>query len=168
MVANLLGLARIEAETLEPRRQAVDLRELVVDSAARLGRLGSTSEVVVDLPPDLPWVHADYTLVEQTMRNLLENALRHSPDGAPVVVRGTADDRTVSITVADRGPGVAAADRATIFEPFRTGATAGTSGIGLAICKAVAEAHGGTIAVGGSPDGGAEFTVTLPLDPAAR
>jgi len=95
--------------------------------------------------------------------NLLENAARHSPRGATVDV--TVRDRTdaIELVVADAGPGVGAAEIDTIFEPFHSGTTAGTSGVGLAICKAAVEAHGGTIAVGDSPRGGAAFTVTLPL-----
>lgn len=164
LVANLLSLARIEAGALVPRRQALDMRELIEDSTARLGRLTAEVTVVLDIPADLPALHGDYTLIEQTVRNLVENAVRHSPSGGAVVVqcKPVLPDG-MQLVVRDRGPGIPAVVASSVFEAFRTGSTAGTSGIGLAICKAVVEAHGGTIAVGGPPEGGAEFTVTLPL-----
>jgi two-component system OmpR family sensor kinase len=94
--------------------------------------------------------------------NLLENAARHSPPGRPVEVGLTATGRLVRLQVADHGPGVAAEDAETVFEPFHSGTLAGSSGLGLAICKAVVEAHGGTIALRGFPGFGAVFCVTLP------
>jgi K+-sensing histidine kinase KdpD len=163
LVGNLLSLARVEAGALVPRRQAVDIGELVAESTRRLGRLHARHAIVVTLEEGLPFVQADYTLLEQVVTNLLENALRHSPAGSPVEVRASTGPDGLQLTVTDAGPGVPDEERAEIFEPFRTGATGGVGGIGLAICKAVAEAHGGTITVGGPPDGGAEFTVTLPL-----
>jgi two-component system sensor histidine kinase KdpD len=163
LVGNLLSLARVEGGGLEPRRQAVDIVELVELCAARLSRVLAETGVVIDAAPDLPLVLADHTLLEQVMTNLIENAARHSPRGASVDIMVRADARAIELVVADGGPGVSAADRATIFEPFRSGPSAGKSGIGLAICKAVVEAHGGTIDVGDSSRGGAAFTVSLPI-----
>ena len=163
LVANLLSLARIEADGLHPRRQAVDLAELVQVCAARLDRLLTATGVTIDAEPGLPLVLADYTLLEQMVTNLLENAVRHSPAGAPIEISVQARDRTVELVVADAGPGIRREDIDTIFEPFRSGSTAGRSGIGLAICRAVSEAHGGTIAVSDSDRGGAALTVVLPI-----
>jgi two-component system sensor histidine kinase KdpD len=164
LVGNLLSLARVEGGGLEPRRQAVDIVELVQLCIARLARPLAGIEVVTVAPPGLPLVLADHTLLEQVVTNLLENAGRHSPPRAGIDIVLRAHGRVIELVVADGGPGVAPDQVATIFEPFRSGTTAGQSGIGLAICKAVVEAHGGTITVGDSPRGGAAFTVTIPID----
>lgn len=161
LVANLLSLARVEGGGLHPRRQAVDLPELVQDCIAHLGHAAVGTDIRVDAEPGLPLVMADYALLAQVVTNLLDNAVRHSPPGQPVEVHLRARPRVVRIDVADHGPGVADGDAAAIFEAFHAGALAGTSGLGLAICKAVVEAHGGTITVRGSPGFGAVFRVTL-------
>lgn len=162
LVANLLSLSRIEAGALEPRRQPVDVAELVEAGAQRLSRLFADRRLTVDLPEDLPLVNADYVQVDQVVTNLLENAARHTPVGSTVTVSARAVPSGVALQVDDTGPGVEPEQMAAIFEPFRSGPIAGSSGIGLAICKAVVEGHGGTIGVSGNPEGGARFTVVLP------
>jgi K+-sensing histidine kinase KdpD len=162
LVANLLSLARIEGGGLQPNRQAVDIAELVAVCVGRLGALAPV-KVVVDIAPDLPAIHADHSMLDQVLTNLLENAARHSPVGEPVQVVARGADGEVRITIADRGPGVRADAVDAIFQPFHSGQEAGSTGVGLAICKGVVEAHGGTIRVGGNPGGGAAFTVTLPV-----
>jgi two-component system sensor histidine kinase KdpD len=162
LVGNLLSLARIEGGGLQPRRQAVDLGELVDDCLTRLGHALASTAVVVHNDGDLPMVMADHTLLGQVVTNLVENAVRHSPPGESVEIELHHVARCVELSVSDHGPGVSEDDAATIFEPFRSGALAGSSGVGLAICKAVVEAHDGTIVVRGLPQHGAVFTVTLP------
>ena len=162
LVGNLLSLARIEGGGLRPRRQAVDLAELARRCVDRLGHALTATDVVIDADADLPLVLVDHTLFEQVVTNLLENAARHSPPGEPIEVSLHSLPGAVELQVADHGPGVAPEHAATIFEPFRSGTTSGSSGIGLAICKAVVEAHAGTITVRGLPRGGAVFVVTLP------
>jgi two-component system sensor histidine kinase KdpD len=162
-VANLLSLARVEGAGLQPHRQAIDLGELVEGCVERLGLVSSATQVTMDIPPDIPILHADYAMLDQLITNLLENAARHSPADKPVTVVARATRSDVRISVSDRGPGVPDHDVEAIFEPFRSGQLAGSTGVGLAICKAVVESHGGTIGVGGTPGGGAEFTVALPL-----
>jgi K+-sensing histidine kinase KdpD len=161
IVSNILSLSRIESGALSPSLQATDLGELVAHSASRLHRLFEGRTVHLNLPEDLPLVLADYSQIDQVVTNLLENAVRHTPPGTAidVDVRSTAD--TVVVTVADDGPGLDPAQRDSLFEAFHSGQRA-TSGIGLAICSAVVEAHGGTIAAGDSPAGGACFTFSLP------
>jgi signal transduction histidine kinase len=116
----------------------------------------------VQVEEGLPAVPADFALIDQVVTNLLENALRHSPHGGTVGLVVSSGRSTVRLDVVDHGPGVAPTDREHIFEPFRSGSPTATSGIGLAICRAVVEAHRGTIRVGDTPGGGATFTVELP------
>ena len=163
LVANLLSLSRIEAGALVPRRQPVDIGELLGDTSRRLASLLADHPLALDVPDDLPLIEADYTLLGQVFTNLLENAARHTAPGSAVEVSVRTTTAGVAVSVADRGPGVLAGDNDdALFEPFRPGPVTGSSGMGLAICKAIAEAHGGTIEAGPNPGGGARFTVTLP------
>jgi K+-sensing histidine kinase KdpD len=164
IVANLLSLSRIEGGTFSPDRQPVDVTDLVRTSTARSARLLDGLVVSVDAPDDLPPVLADHTQIDQVVTNLLENAARHSPAGAPVRVEVAAQPGRVVVAVSDAGPGLDPALRQRVFEPFRTAGDGVSTGIGLATCKAIVEAHGGTIAVRDGRDGGACFTFSLPLD----
>jgi two-component system sensor histidine kinase KdpD len=163
IVANLLSLSRIEAGALQPDRQAVALDELLAERVRRLAPLFRTVRVQVDVPEGLPLVDADYTQLDQVVTNLLENAARHSPPRSTIRVTAVERDGMVEMTVADEGIGVARFNRERIFEPFRQGEGRGSSGVGLAICKAIVEAHGGTIDVRPNPGAGARFRFTLPI-----
>lgn len=163
LVANLLSLSRVEAGTLQPDLQAVDLEELLTDRVRRLARVLQDVHLDTDLPDVLPLVDADYTLTDQIITNLLENAARHSPPQSTIRIDVTENGDEVEIAISDQGPGVPPDDRATVFEPFRSGATSRSTGIGLAISKAIVEAHGGHITVGDATRGqGARFAFTLP------
>jgi two-component system, OmpR family, sensor histidine kinase KdpD len=164
LVANLLSLSRIEAGALAPDLQAVDLDELLTDRVRRLSRLLRDVKVETRLPDLLPLVDADYLLVDQVVTNLLENAARHAPLGSTVTIEANDLGDVMEVVVSDQGSGVAPSEREWIFEPFRTGSSTNrSSGVGLAICKAIVEAHGGTISVGDAPGGGARFAFTLPI-----
>jgi two-component system sensor histidine kinase KdpD len=163
IVANLLSLSRIEAGAMTPDRQAVDLDELVADRVRRLGGLFRQVRVQVDIPPDLPLVDGDYTQLDQVVTNLIENAARHAPPASLVRISAEARNDMVELRVSDEGIGVPDWERQRIFEPFRKGEGSRSSGVGLAICKAIVEAHGGTIDVDRTPGGGATFAVCLPM-----
>ena len=163
LVANLLSLSRIEAGAFEPERQAVDLEELVTDRVRRLAPLLREVELKVDLPPVLPLVDADYGQLEQVFTNLLANAARHAPSGTDVWILARRDADRVRVEVSDHGKGIPVAEHTRIFEPFERGDGSRSSGIGLAICKAIVEAHGGTIGVDRTFGGGATIVFTLPV-----
>ncbi len=163
IVANLLSLSRIEAGALQPERQAVDLQELVADAAGRLDRLFQRVRVELDFASELPLADADYSQLDQVVTNLLENAARHSPRGSTVRVGGRLrGDGMLGVFVEDEGPGIPAGDRHHVFEPFWRGEGSSSSGVGLAICKAIVEAHGGSITVESGPGRGTAFVLTLP------
>jgi two-component system sensor histidine kinase KdpD len=167
LVANLLNLSRIEAGALQPDRQAVAMDELVAHVVKRLDRLFGRRRVQLDLA-QLPLVDGDYTQLEQVVTNLLENAARHAPAGSTIRVGGKEVGDFVQLWVDDEGPGIARFERERIFEAFRRGDGSSSSGIGLAICKAIVEAHGGTITANGAPSGGARFLFSMPKRHAAR
>jgi two-component system sensor histidine kinase KdpD len=163
LVDNLLSLSRIEAGAFHPDRQAVDLQELIVDRLRRLAPIFSDLQVRTRLPGDLPLVDADYAHIDRVMTNLLANAARHAPAGTDVWVIAKAQPELVQVEVSDRGAGVPDGGEEAIFEAFQRGEGGGSSGIGLAICKAIITAHGGTIGVERTFGGGATFTFTLPV-----
>lgn len=161
LVANLLSLSRIEAGALRPERQAVAMDELLAHTVKRLDRLFARRRVQLELPA-LPLVDGDYSQLDQVVSNLLENAARHAPLGSTVRIGGREAGGLVEIWIDDEGAGIAPFERARLFEPFRKGDGSSSSGIGLAICKAIVEAHGGRIAADAAPGGGARFRFSLP------
>ena len=163
LVDNLLSLSRIEADAFHPDRQAVDLEELISDRLRRLAPIFTDLHVRTRLPGDLPLVDADYAHVDRVMTNLLANAARHAPSGTDVWVIAKAEGDMVRVEVSDRGMGVLDGAEDAIFEPFQRGEGGGSSGIGLAICKAIIAAHGGQIGVERTFGGGATFAFTLPV-----
>jgi two-component system sensor histidine kinase KdpD len=163
LVDNLLSLSRIEAGAFHPDRQAVDLEELIADRLRRLAPIFGELHVRTRLPGDLPLVDADYAHVDRVMTNLLANAARHAPAGSDVWVIAKAEDEMVRVEVSDRGMGVPEGAEEAVFEAFQRGEGGGSSGIGLAICKAIISAHGGAIGVERTFGGGATFWFTLPV-----
>jgi two-component system sensor histidine kinase KdpD len=164
IVGNLLSMSRIEAGSLQPEKQAVALDELATACAHRLDRLLTRAPVDLDFPDDLPYADADYSQLDQVMANLLENAARHAPGGSHIHVRGRdAGDDRVEFSVEDEGAGIPTEERTRAFEPFQRGANSTGSGVGLAICRAIVDANGGTIAIEDGATGGARVVVTLPV-----
>ncbi len=164
-VRNLLYMTRLESGTVQVRCDWTPVEDVVGAALTRLEDGLRDREVITRLDAELPPVPMDGLLIEQVLLNLLENVLRHTPQGTPieVAVRTTGD--SVLIEVADRGPGIAADAVEQIFAKFHGTARAGGCGLGLAICRAIASLHGGSIAAANRPGGGAVFTVALPLSP---
>jgi two-component system, OmpR family, sensor histidine kinase KdpD len=165
-VDNLLDMARFESGEFRLSSSWNSIEE-IVGSAARLsGRLLATRTLTTDVPAGLPLVKCDAVLIERVLVNLLENAAKYTPPEATVElsVRLVGDDMVV--TVADNGPGIRPGQEEEIFDKFTRGvresAIAGV-GLGLAICKAIVEAHGGSIKAMNRAGQGAAFAFTLPV-----
>jgi two-component system sensor histidine kinase KdpD len=162
LVENLLDISSLETGGAEPRREQVDLGEVL--EAAR-DSIGAGREAVrVTAGEDLPTLRADATQLERAFANLFENAVRHG-EGRPVLVRSRLVGPRLVIRVVDQGPGIPRADRGRIFEPFYRGEAAGNhtgSGLGLAIAKGFVEANGGEIAVESLASQGTTFVVSFP------
>ncbi len=168
MVGNLLDLSRIEGGALRPERAWYDAGELIADVAARFEPRMDGRAFTVSVEPDLPLLFLDYVEIAQVLGNLLENALRHTPAGTPVRLEAARVGGTVVFSVRDAGPGIPPEVQPRVFDTFyRLGAerTTGGSGIGLAICKGLVDAHGGRIWVESAPGAGAAFRFALPIDP---
>ena len=157
-------MTRLESGSVVLKREWVPLEEVVVAAIAQLEpRLGKR-EVRLGLAPDLPLISVDPVLLEQLVVNLVENAVKYAGESA-IEVEARAETGAMVMTVADRGPGISPGFEERIFERFFRGRHAGASGVGLGlpICKAICEAHGGSIRASSRDGGGAVFTVTLPL-----
>ena len=175
LVGDLLLLARADSGRESPRRR-VDLAAVVREAVTEAAPLASGHPLTLDLPEEDVELVVDGAAddLHRLVLNLIENSLIHTPAGTPVVASLRRLDGHVRLQVADRGPGVPAELRTRIFERFaRTGENdssrpARSSGLGLAIVRAVTEAHGGRVEVGDAEGGGAVFTVTLPAAAAIR
>ena len=164
MVDDLLDLSRIEAGAVNPRTDWCDLADAVARAAEQVEQRFGENRIELDVPSDLPFVRADAAQLERVFSNLLENAVKFSPDGASVRVSGGAGGGRVTVRVTDSGPGVPTSRRSEIFEPFVRGSGANQgSGLGLAICRGLVEANGGEISLQGTAGKGSTFAVTFPL-----
>lgn len=166
LVANLLDMARIQSGEVKLNLQWQDFEE-VAGSALRASRSQLTAhKVETRLARALPLVRFDAVLIERVLCNLLENAAKYTPPASSIVISAEADGQFLNVTVLDNGPGLPIGREEAIFEKFTRGvhesATSGV-GLGLAICRAIVEAHAGTICAKASPGGGASFVFTLPL-----
>lgn len=162
-VANLLSMSRIEAGVFEPDRQAVDVHEIVADRVKQLGPLLRHVRVRIDIPDDTPLLDADYAQLEQVLSNLLANAARHAPADSEVWIAAVREGAMLRLEVSDQGSGIAEEEVARLFEPFERGVGSRSTGIGLAICRSIVEAHGGLITVRRTFGGGATFSFTIPV-----
>lgn len=165
LVANLLDMTRLQSGAVKPRREWVPAVEVIGSALTRLERRLADRPVTTEIPDDLPLLPVDPVLLEQLLLNLLDNATKYTPAGSPIDVSASAADGAVAIEVADRGPGIPPGDEERVFERFRRGAHGDVAGagLGLAIARAIAIAHGGTLAATPRPGGGAVFRLTLPL-----
>jgi two-component system sensor histidine kinase KdpD len=163
LVHNLLDMSRIEAGALDPRLIESSVAE-VAGPVVRRARAASGQLVVVDVPEELPPVLADPVRLDQVLTNLLDNARSYAADSPVEVVARQAGD-TVELRVVDHGPGVPASERERVFDQFyrvESGRRPEGTGMGLAICRGIMLAHGGTLRVETTPGGGASFVLTLP------
>ncbi len=170
---DLLALARLDANTNVPWHDA-NLQDVIANAEKTISADLLTKDVKLDVQvPDVV-VRARRTDLERMFRNLFENAIRHSPARSRIEVGGFNLGAAVAIFVTDCGPGIAAADRPRVFEPFWRGAAEQASdapgaGLGLAIARKIARAHGGEIAIAETQGSGATFRITVPIaGPMAR
>ncbi|MGX1971663.1 ATP-binding protein [Streptomyces kronopolitis] len=160
LVGNLLDMSRLQTGTVTPLIRDIDLDEVV---PMALGGVPEGS-VTLDIPEELPIVAVDPGLLERSVANLVENAVKYSPDGRAVLVSASALGDRVELRIADRGPGVPDDAKDRIFEPFQRYGDAPRGagvGLGLAVARGFAEAMGGTLAAEDTPGGGMTMVLTL-------
>jgi two-component system, OmpR family, sensor histidine kinase KdpD len=163
MVDDLLDLSRIEVGAVDPRTDWCDLLDVVARSVEDVVARFGERPFQIDLPPNLPLVRADAAQLERVFSNLLENAVKFSPQESPVRVSGGPGGGRVTVRVTNDGPGIPRARRAEIFEPFVRGGDRQGSGLGLAISRGLVEANGGEIGLQTSAGQGTTLAVSFPL-----
>jgi two-component system sensor histidine kinase KdpD len=164
IIRNVLDMTRLEAGGIKINREWQSLEEIVGAVTNRMAGQFQTHPLHISLPTDLPLIPCDDLLIEQVMRNLLENALKYSPEGTDISLSAMVKDLEVLVSVADRGQGVPPGESERIFEKFVRGKhVGGGAGLGLAICQGFVALHGGRIWMDNLPEGGSAFTFTLPI-----
>ena len=166
LISDLLDVARIESGSLSVTPAPVEVSALMEEVKGIFLAVGGGNNIRIDLPADLPMVMADRRRVVQVLNNLLSNAVRQSPESSVIRVSAAFQGVHVAVSVSDRGRGIAADMLPRLFRKFSRSADEEKedTGLGLAICKGIVEAHGGRIwAESDGPDTGARFTFTLPV-----
>lgn len=163
-VENLLSVTRMEEGRMALHLKPELLSEVVGGAMQRLEKYGSTHHLRVEQEDDLHMARIDARLILQVLTNLIDNAVKYTPPGSEIAVRTLRRDGMVVVEVADTGPGIPDADKEKVFEMFYTSAGSDARrgmGLGLALCKSIVNAHGGTISVSDNVPHGAVFAFTL-------
>jgi signal transduction histidine kinase len=161
-------MSRVEAGTLRVEPEPADLNPIIQETAAEFQMMTRNHRVEVVLPASVPLVLADPQRARQVLRNLVENAVKYSPEGGPVTIKAEAKPNHVQISVTDQGIGIEPQHLDHIFDRFFQVDSASTrkvggSGLGLSICRAIVEAHDGQIWAESQANVGSTFYFTLPL-----
>jgi two-component system sensor histidine kinase KdpD len=166
MVTNLLDVARMQSAGVRLNREWHSLDEIVGSALSQVGPALSERNLRTDLPGDLPLLEVDASLMERVLVNLVDNALKYTPAGTNIVIGAKAVGESMYCFVEDNGPGLPPGDSEHLFEPFVRGrkesAISGV-GLGLALCRSIVGAHGGTIQAKVARPFGARFEIWLPL-----
>ncbi len=168
LVANLLNMTRLEAGAMKVNQQPEDVQDLIGAALEPLNERLEKRPVQIQLQPGMPLVPMDFSLMENVLVNVIDNAIQYSPDGSPLEILAFFDEQNVEIRVEDRGAGISSQDLERVFDKFSRvdrpthGLRSGT-GLGLSICRGIVEAHGGSIWAENRPGGGTVIRLMLPL-----
>jgi two-component system sensor histidine kinase KdpD len=171
LVTNLLDMARIESGQVNLRLEWQPFEEVVGAALNATQQMLKHHDVIVEIPQRPPLVRFDSVLIERVLVNLLENASKYTPAGTSIWLSATTAQNNLRVSIADNGPGLPVGGEEAVFQKFTRGEKESSTpgvGLGLAICRAIIDAHHGKISASNRPGGGAVFTFTLPLgDPPA-
>lgn len=166
LVTNLLDMARLQSGHVELRQDWCAIEELIETASRQMALPLQAHTLNVACDAALPLCRFDPILIERVLVNLLDNAAKYTPEGSTITVRAQAADGALQVDVEDDGPGLRPGSEERLFAKFERGASESAQpgvGLGLAICRAIVSAHGGTIQARNRPQGGAVFSFSLPL-----
>ena len=166
VVNNLLDMARLESGFLKLNQDWCDVQDIIGVAVSRLESLRHWP-LKIDIQPNLPLLYTDFVLIEQVIVNLLDNAVKYSERSEEITITAQRIEGMIEIRIADRGPGIPEDQLGQVFDKFyrlKTSRKTSGVGLGLTICRAMVEAHGGKIWADNNPGGGAMVTFTLPLN----
>ncbi len=166
LIENLLNMSRLESGRITLKPDWCDVHDLANGVTESLLTELKPFRLSVIIPVNMPLVYIDYGLIEQVLHNLLLNATQHAPNGSQIRIKFYFDNGNLTIQVMDRGTGFHVSDLSSVFNKFYRGkyAKAGGTGLGLSIAKGYIEAHKGTIYAENRKNGGALFTIKLPVE----
>lgn len=167
LIAQAVEMAQLDTQEVQMDLRPTSLEDVVRQSVHASAKQLAARQVSVNVEPNLPKVLAEATWLQKVICNLLENAAKYSPAGSPVTITAAADSDQVLVSVADQGAGIDPAEQSLIFEKFYRGRTQANrlpgTGMGLAISRAIMEAHHGGITLSSAAGQGSRFTVSLPV-----
>jgi two-component system sensor histidine kinase KdpD len=169
LIGEAAEMAQLDANKVEFTFDTAPIRPNVDDALDELKQLLAHHPIDVRIPSDLPLARMDSARIKEVLVHLLENAAKYSPAGAPIRITAEAKDkdRMLTISIADRGPGIDDFEQALVFEKFYRGRNQRVqvhgTGMGLAICKAIVEAHGGRLGLTSQLGHGSVFYFSLPV-----
>jgi two-component system, OmpR family, sensor histidine kinase KdpD len=166
LIENLLNMSRIESGRIKPRPDWCDVHDLANSVSESLKNELQPFTLSVIIPDNMPLVNIDFGLIEQVLHNLLLNATQNSPSGSQIRLKFFIDNGLLTIQVMDRGTGFPDSELSSVFNKFYRGkdAKAGGTGLGLSIVKGFIEAHKGTVIAENRQNGGALFTIKIPVE----
>jgi two-component system sensor histidine kinase KdpD len=171
LVENILRMTQLSStDRPQIHKEWQPVEEFIGSALHRLERVLKGRQAAVHLPPEVTMAQVDAVLVEQVLVNLLDNACRYTPEGMPIEISARAEGRKTVIEIADRGPGLKSGEEDRVFDRFQRGngakADSRGAGLGLAICRAIMDAHGGRISAHNREGGGAVFRLEFVGDSA--
>jgi two-component system sensor histidine kinase KdpD len=166
LIENLLNMSRLETGRITPRIDWCDVHDLANSVSESLKNELQPFTLAVNIPDNMPLVHIDFGLIEQALHNLIINATQNSPAGSRIRLKFFFDSGSLIIQVMDRGTGFPVSELSSVFNKFYRGkdAKAGGTGLGLSIVKGFVEAHKGTVIAENRQNGGALFTIKIPVE----
>jgi two-component system sensor histidine kinase KdpD len=166
LIENLLNMSRLETGRITPRPDWCDVHDLAHRISETLKQELQPFKLSVVIPADMPMVYLDFGLIEQILHNLVLNATQIAPAGTRIRLKFFYDNGSLTIQVMDRGKGFPASELPSVFNKFYRGqdAKAGGTGLGLSIVKGFVEAHKGSVVAGNRQNGGAIFTIKIPVE----
>ena len=167
LVGEAAEMAQLDAGGVELQREPHQIKEVIERAVEESKQVVSGHPVEIVIPPQMPAVRIDLERMKEVLSHLLENAGKYSPAGTPIRITAESKDKRLTVNVSDRGPGIDDFEQALIFDKFYRGRDQRTriqgTGMGLAIAKAIVEAHGGTIGVTSQLGSGSVFYFSLPV-----